>query len=550
MGRCLAGEWVLGVALLSERPEHLYLFEILEHAGIPYASAGPADSPEALSGCRIWLVLSSLRAGLPEEWRKALEKHYQQGGGLVFVGSPLGMESLLKVSIAQGSNAPYTAWLGEVRSLGEGYYRPAPGAEPVHFFGGWAIKAESSPTVDELLDTQMQPMDCAPMVRPDDRITGVFVDIPWTVRRIIQGIPVQGDGVPATDGSAPLDDNILKAEDGLVLDWHADRADPCGAGFPFFHRPLADMWCELLLSEIFRVAQQCQAPLRMLWYCPRGLRSVGQISFDTDMNDPDLGHRLLDELQEIGLKSTWLVIAPGYTQDSGVVERAIEQGVEIGFHFDGGVLPESRVGEWSPENFERQKQAVATACSVDAFYTNKNHYTRWQGDVDVLRWCEAGGIAVDLTRLPSKPGTLGFFTGTCHPHLYHDIAGNPIRCLEIAGFSQDPIVTVPPETGIYLLHKVVEHCGVAEFTFHPAHIAKPGVADALKALIAEGQRLGIQWWTAREVGEWENARRQAAWNRVGLPEFAGEPPGVPEVLELSQEGDFRYAGHSFKRVST
>ena len=58
-----------------------------------------------------------------------------------------------------------------------------------------------------------------------------------------------------------------------------------------------------------------------------------------------------------------------------------------------------------------------------------------------------------------------------------------------------------------MLDQAVAHGGVAHFLFHPAHIQKPGIADALQTLVREGRQRGMEWWTHAEVWEWEIARR-------------------------------------------
>ncbi len=51
------------------------------------------------------------------------------------------------------------------------------------------------------------------------------------------------------------------------------------------------------------------------------------------------------------------------------------------------------------------------------------------------------------------------------------------------------------------------HHGVAHFLFHPAHILKPGVADALTKLIDYGRTQRLEWWTNEQIYQWETLRR-------------------------------------------
>ncbi|MCC6485815.1 MAG: hypothetical protein IT209_13330 [Armatimonadetes bacterium] len=540
MTRPPAAPWSLGVVLLSRYPEHNFLFEILDHSGVAYRRVQPGESPEAIGGCSVWLIGSYLPAGVPQDWTSAIRSHLNSGGGLVLLGNPAGLEDLFRVQT-----------LG--RDLGEGYYVPealksCPDDVWLHHFGGAAVRplSGSSDAVGKLTGTEGEAQDAVGLVRPSESLSGIFVDVAKTCRYIQHGIPVVADGVPAPDGSAPLNDNILKAEDGHVLDWRRDRHTIEGCDFPFFTYPVADIWKELLLSEVFRVASKVAAPLKMLWYWPDRLPAVGQISYDSDHNGPDEAHRTIAALKDIDIRTTWLVIAPGYDKGSGVIESLKANDHEVGFHFDAGINPEDRWEGWLRQKFHQQLHEVARACSVGGFRSNKNHYTRWQGSLDLLEWCQESGISTDLTKLPSKLGTAGFFAGSAHPWLHHDIRGEPLDCLEIHGFTQDPVVTVPPVVQLYLLRQCARHNGVAAFTYHPVHIAKPGVEDALRQTIQLGRDLNLEWWTVEEIHDWELARRAIQWNGAGQPEGGALIRGRSGVvLTLDSDGDFSYLDHRF-----
>src|SRR5205085_2422825 len=68
--------------------------------------------------------------------------------------------------------------------------------------------------------------------------------------------------------------------------------------------------------------------------------------------------------------------------------------------------------------------------------------------------------------------------------------------------------------------------GILHLLFHPAHIFKPGVADALIGAVAKAQDQGMAWWTAAEINRWERARRAVCWRAYQL---SGE--GVSVSLE-------------------
>jgi len=73
--------------------------------------------------------------------------------------------------------------------------------------------------------------------------------------------------------------------------------------------------------------------------------------------------------------------------------------------------------------------------------------------------------------------------------------------------TQDLVVVCPREYGRQLVDSVLRHHGVAHFLFHPAHILKPRVADALCELVDYGRTRGLEWWTNEQIHEWEMRRR-------------------------------------------
>ena len=142
--------------------------------------------------------------------------------------------------------------------------------------------------------------------------------------------------------------------------------------------------------------------------------------------------------------------------------------------------------------------------------SNKNHYTRWENRLDFYRWCEELGIHSDQTRGPSKKGTIGFPLGGSQPYFPIDDEGESSRLmnvLEVNLLTQDLVQVCPAEYGPQLVDSVLRHYGVAHFLFHPAHILKPPVAEALQAVVEYGRTSGLEWWTSEQIYRWEMLRR-------------------------------------------
>src|SRR5439155_25565705 len=137
------------------------------------------------------------------------------------------------------------------------------------------------------------------------RVVLLAPDLTGTVVYIQQGRGgVTRDGVPAPDGTSPVNDSVLKSDDGAVLDWLLDREPVPGAdGLSIFVQPIADLWRELLIRGILYLAQASGTSLPVLWYWPRKLPAVGHLSHDTDGNVPALAQKLLDTLAAGEVKS-------------------------------------------------------------------------------------------------------------------------------------------------------------------------------------------------------------------------------------------------------
>jgi hypothetical protein len=143
---------------------------------------------------------------------------------------------------------------------------------------------------------------------------------------------------------------------------------------------------------------------------------------------------------------------------------------------------------------------------IDKIISNKNHYTRWEHRLDYLRWCEEVGILSDQTRGPSKHGTIGFPLGGSQPYFpLDDERETPRRLnvLEVNLMTQDLVQVCPRRIRQAALRLGRAHHGVAHFLFHPAHIVKPPVAEALLGLVDYGRSQGIEWWKNDEIYQWE-----------------------------------------------
>ena len=511
-----------------------YVHEILGHAGLCYEPVAPDALAACLPGLRLLLTVGESEP--PAALKEQLAAWVTAGGAWISIGGVCGLAELFGVAVEPPAYRLY----GFASNLGEGYLSPNPplavgtadGAAlplqeggtggtrrlldhitlPLHFFNGISVLPAGGEVLACVLDAHQRPTQRAALVAHTvgrGRCLLIAPDLTGTVVRIQQGVAITRDGVAAPDGTGPICDTILKADDGLALDWIFDRQPVPGApGLSAFMQPTADLWRELLLRGLFYLSETQKVTLPLLWLYPRNLPALAEISHDTDLNDPALALRLLDVLEQAHIHSTWCVILPGYPPEVIAAIRAA--GHELAMHYDSFSVDRP----WSEANFRGQREALTEMFGGRAPISNKNHYLRWEGDSDLWNWCVRAGIQFDQTKGPSKTGAIAFTFGTCHPYLPVDPAGRLLDVLELPTLTQDMLLTSPMAALAPILDAVRRAHGVLHLLFHPAHIAKPGQAAAFLESVAAGQAAGVEWWTAAEINAWERARRQSGWQRL------------------------------------
>jgi hypothetical protein len=87
-----------------------------------------------------------------------------------------------------------------------------------------------------------------------------------------------------------------------------------------------------------------------------------------------------------------------------------------------------------------------------------------------------------------------------------------IDVLELPTMTQDLEVFAPALVGPLLRDAVLRQHGVMHVLFHPGHLDKQPVVDALMSTAAQVKVSGMEWWTARQLNDWERARRRVLWN--------------------------------------
>ncbi len=503
-----------------------YIEEIFARAGIFYRSHYAADLDRAMRtpGCILVLagdlLLTAKQRGSIVEWVK-------NGGLLLGLGGSSGLTEVFGVKAET--------------ALAEGWIRPAKQPHPIlqgllsslHVFGGRTLMPSGGTVLAGIEGGSAYVKGSAIVENLFGKGRAVLIgpDVIFSIVHIQQGLPVFQDAKPSPDSSAGLNDGILKAEDGFVLDWARDRSavQPEGS---IFLEPVTDELRELILRSLFYLASESGSSLPLLWQWPGKARAVAMMSHDTDGNEPAKAGALLDVVKRCGIKTTWCILYPGgYPKQ--FYRQLVKEDCEVALHYDA--LGGGEKTSWSWQNFVFQQQWLMREAEVNRIVTNKNHYTRWEGRLDLWRWCERAGIRADQTRGPSKKGTIGFPLGGSQPYYPLDDSSKRPRLmdvLEVNLLTQDHVVTCPPEYGPQLVESVLRHNGVAHFLFHPAHIQKPGVTAAFENLVEQARSQGLEWWTSSQIVDWEQRRRsiKGRQDRDGLHIAAAREEGATLLM--------------------
>jgi hypothetical protein len=342
------------------------------------------------------------------------------------------------------------------------------------------------------------------------------VNIPETIVALQQGSqPVLEDGVPAPDGSGKVNEGLLKADDQIEMDWELDRMTT-ETGAVYFAHAYADLWRETLVQHLIQCAFELGKTLPFVGYWPEGIKGIAMISHDSDSNIDASAVSTLESLKEEGIRSTWCMIKPGYSHH--VHDRIKNDGHELALHYNANHM---HGGKWSKDEFDRQFKWMQKAAGNDVkIYSNKNHYTRFEGWGELFEWCESNGIESDETRGPSKKGNVGFIFGTCHPYFPISWANEHNRTydvVEIGFLTQD----IPAWTDFSVVEPFMEEVkrvqGIAHFLFHQIRIYNNAeVKESLHKVIQAVKKHDFAFWTGAEINKWVRKRRKV--EIVGLDE--------------------------------
>jgi peptidoglycan/xylan/chitin deacetylase (PgdA/CDA1 family) len=529
--------WQYGMNVFQQ-----YMQEILSHAGFPYEWIYDSDH---ISNHAYNVIIVALL----KEDDKVSDKLWNFAGRGGIVISYAGLNNLSK----------RLGW-SPVADTGTGYAKlPEHMGEtrPTRFLNAvpWIKCSESDSEYEglgEILEDHPTGTSLSPALQRFQVGKGVIdrwsVDIINTIVGLQQGSkPIFEDGFPAPDGSSPVNDGILKADDEMQMDYNYDRVKS-EMGAVYFAFPYADWWREALITHLLNRVVEEGLTLPFIGLYPDGVDRVAMISHDSDWSSDEAGEYVLDVLKAHNIHSTWCLVKPGY--GSHIHERIQAEGHEVALHYNALAMD---AGKWSFEDFSIQAQWIKEVVGGERVSSNKNHYTRFEGWGELFQWCEINDIESDQSRGPSKKGNVGFIFGTCHPYFpiaWSDERNRIYNVLEVGFLTQDIPAWTDESVIEPFLQEVANVNGIAHFLFHQERIhSEAGVVEALSKVISRAKAYGFTFWTGAQINEWERSRRKIKIKdidpsgRVKL-----DNPGNLEgyVIWVPQPHDAETEGHSLR----
>lgn len=498
----------VGLVISPSNPRHAYVRETLGHAGIVVTELAREDFEAEIAELTVLVLAGDCE--LDDHETATLVHRVEQGLSVIALAECGRLDRLFGVRPVY---PPQGRGLGSM-SLGEGYLvtaggHPVTGDHPqqLHFFGGQPVEVDGAVVLGGILDAHGRSTNRAGITlnrMGSGEAVFFAIDIAASVIRIQQGVYVDRDGIPAPDGSAPIDDGCLCADDGITLDWHFDRAPLADGQTPVFHQPVADMLKELLIRAILHSAHRVGALLPLVWYYPRNLTALGHLSLLASDSGSEEAQKMLHSLRMVGIRGTWFVRQPGYPLD--VYRRLRNQDHEIGLAFSAGER-----GGWTEERFKVQLTQLLRATGGPEIVSNRTHLLRREGRNALFNWCEGLSVRAELTCGPSVPGCAGYLFGTSHPYYPANDNGTTYKCLAVPNLSQDPVSFLSTESCLKLIERSAAHYGIAAFSVQAATAGNPLLDDALRKMTALTRSRQMEWWKASDIASWERTRRKLRW---------------------------------------
>lgn len=476
----------LGVVMASDDPYAPLYREAIEHAGLRVEWLEEC-SPAWLETVDVLLLCGY--GELSATHRDAIHEWVGDGGSLVCSGGTWGLEETLGVQ-PNGMHASSA----QLRSNKKDRLWP-PAAVPARFFGGTLCKpagCETVATANGLTAVSRHRVH---------RGAALFVGphIGQTLTLMQMGRSVESDAIGPSDGSARLDDGVLRAEDATHLDFDQDRTTIEGCA-PFFGQPHADVVRECWIRAVLNACDLAGVSVPMLWMWPRHAAAVATLSFDCELFDTDSVFRVYRTLAMFGCAASWVVKAPGFSLNAFRAIRAWDHEVALLFDTDDAA-------GWHEERLKIQLTAMRRASARPQILAFRPVDGKWRGLTRAYELAEAAGARLCMGRGGRQPGTMGFLFGTCHPYfpMRRDgssfyVAELPTTLVEPGEITKDPVCDA-------LLEQTLARHGCLHMVTRPESFDNPTIFASVRRLLSLCKQNRLEFMLPEEIFHFEKARR-------------------------------------------
>lgn len=495
-----------------------YYREALEHFGLQFECL--PDVPQHLYE---WHVLALSGYGeLKHTDRARLLEWVEQGGSLIVSGSDWGLRTSLglgeprhasnEVLVASPSERMWPDGAADCRFLGGVVFPEAKGA-PISIRGGAAA--------------------CARIRVGKGRVFVVGPHVGQTWAQMTLGRSVEIDGIGPSDGSARLDDGILRAEDGSVLDFELDRTT-APDGSRLFGTPYADIVREIWFRAVLEGLEATNTQGIIAWHWPHGSPGTFMVTLDCESFETEPIQRMQRMLSMYGGTAAWIVSQPGYSLDVYRKLRSWEHEI--------GVLYSTEEGLWLDDRLKMQHVALARSATIPHLTASRPADGRWQGWKAFYEMCEAGGIRLSVSKGGRQPGTSGFLFGTSHPFFPLKRDGSPYFVAEMAYSITMPGRITPDKACDILVAEALARGGCLHICARPEATLDSVAADSLRRVLALCRQSRMACIRPEELYRFEKGRRQLRivprGNTIHLSSLEHELEG----LTLLVSGDPEHLG--------
>lgn len=478
----------IGVHYPKDDPYASSYREAFDHAGLHLEDVAQINAADI---SRFHVLLLCGYGKLSDSQVASVSEWVRKGGCVVCSGSAWRLEPLLGLA-------------AETKHLSSSLMRPEKpdrlwpeGAELAHFFGGAHKKATNCEVVAGCDNAGV-----ALSRRKNGKGWAVFLapHVGQTIRLMQMGRSVECDGIGPSDGSAVLDNGILRAEDGTALEFGRDRCSVEGCDIPFFGYPHADTVRECLLRALFFCTDHRSTVVPMFWHWPRAARGAALLTMDCEEFEPDNVNKLYRTLSMFGMPAAWMVALPGYPVDVYRAIRAWDH--EVGLLF----LTDDEAG-WHEEKMKIQLTAVARLSAQQNMMSARPHDGRWRGWTRFYELCELSGARVSLSKGGRQPGTSGFLFGTCHPFVPQRRDGSGYLVTEVPQTIYHPGAVTPDPAADRIIFQTALRYGCLHIACPSDVIKSAPAAASLRRVLSVCKQQKLEFMLPEQVQRFERGRR-------------------------------------------